>query len=107
MASILYCANMCWETSPYLLATREQCGAAFVHVKASQFVVAERAQHPHAADTEHDSLAKPIPLLRHTIDPSGDDPIRRSRRDQCRASTRARCRPTRRARRIAKPAIAP
>ena len=41
----------------------EQAGVAFVHVEAREFMVAEFAQHPHAADAHHDFLAKPIPLI--------------------------------------------
>src|SRR6266568_2144540 len=38
----------------------EQCGVALVHVKAADFMVAERAEHPHAADAKDNFLAKPV-----------------------------------------------
>jgi hypothetical protein len=41
----------------------EQARVPFVHVKAIDLPVAERPQHPHAADAQHDFLAEPIPLV--------------------------------------------
>src|ERR1041384_894416 len=41
----------------------KQAGMAFVHVKAGEAFEAQRPQHSHSADTEHDFLAEPIKLF--------------------------------------------